>query len=140
MFIAEGHFHHVGVFAYSNEEESKAFNLEGQISEDEKQDRLERLMLAQQGVVEGRNSELLGNSERVLIERVSEQPEALLEGRAAWQAPEVDSNCLISRIKGPNDVMIPDSDLSSFLGQFLTVRHMSTSGYDLVSEIVVDTA
>ena len=137
-FIAEGHFCHVGVFTYSNEEESKAFNLDGQVADDEKQERLERLMMAQQGVVEARNRSLIGSYQQVLIERVSDEPGVLLEGRAEWQAPEVDSNCLISRIiqnENFENSALPEIDLSRYVGRFVSVKHFDQSGYDLLSEL-----
>lgn len=136
QFISEGHFSHVGVFAYSNEEESKAYGLDGQVGEEEKQERLERLMLAQQGVVEARNQALLGRTEKILIERVSDQRGVLLEGRAAWQAPEVDSNCLISRINDDLSTGPAEVDLRRCLGRFAEVKHVAISGYDLTSEII----
>ncbi len=51
-FIREGHFACVGVFTYSPEEGTSAFKLEGGVGETEKEERRNRIMLAQQRVVE----------------------------------------------------------------------------------------
>jgi ribosomal protein S12 methylthiotransferase len=127
-FVAEGHFESVGVFTYSPEQGTEAFEMGDQISEKEKRIRRDRIMLAQQKVRIERNAEYIGQEIDVLVEGPHEETEMLLSGRIASQAPEVDGCILI------NDIV---EDLGTVAaGHFGRVKITEVSGYDLVGTLV----
>ena len=67
-FIAEMKFERLGVFAYSREEDTPAYDLDGQIEEEEKQRRQEVLMLVQSEISQAQNESRIGDTVRVLVE------------------------------------------------------------------------
>ncbi len=87
-FVDEGFFDYVGVFAYSQEEGTKAAELPGQIDENEKNDRAQRLRDLADAVCIPHVAARCGQSMEVLVEGVEEDGQ--LFGRAQCQAPEVD--------------------------------------------------
>lgn len=94
-FVEEGNFDYVGVFPYSREEGTRAFNLPNQIDEDEKRDRAQRLRDIADAVCSQRINRRIGRQMDVLIEGVEEDGQ--LFGRAMCQAPEVDGVVYVSR-------------------------------------------
>lgn len=87
-FVEEGLFDYVGVFPYSREEGTRAYDLPGQIDEDEKRDRAQRLRDLADAVCCPRIAARIGREVDVLVEGVEEDGQ--LFGRAMCQAPEVD--------------------------------------------------
>ncbi len=67
-FIEEMKFERLGVFAYSREEDTPAYDLDGQVEEEEKQRRQEILMLVQSEVSQEQNESRIGSTVRVLVE------------------------------------------------------------------------
>ena len=114
---------HVGVFAYSNEEGSAAASLPDHCSEEEKEERLHRLMGLQAGISLAKNQELVGTINQVLVEGVSSETDLLLEGRLRSQAPEIDGCVYINA--GQCEV-----------GDIVALRITEAQPYDLVGEIV----
>jgi ribosomal protein S12 methylthiotransferase len=127
-FVAEGHFESVGVFTYSPEQGTDAFEMGDQISEKEKRIRRDRIMLAQQKVRIERNAEYIGSEMDVLVEGPHEETDMLLSGRIASQAPEVDGCILI------NDIVEGLGEVVG--GYFGRVKITEVSGYDLVGTLV----
>ena len=82
-FVSEGLFHYVGVFPYSREEGTTAFDLPNQIDEDEK------------AACGPRIAERIGKGAIVLVEGTEEDGQRF--GRAQCQAPEVDGVTYVSR-------------------------------------------
>ena len=127
-FIREGDFESVGVFTFSPEEGTAAFEMGDNVSEEEKETRRERIMIAQQQVRMDRNSEYVGQELAILVEGTHEDTDLLLVGRAVFQAPEVDGSILI------NDVSGELKDISA--GHIGLVEVTEVSGYDLVGKLV----
>lgn len=94
-FIAEAEFDHLGVFAYSREENTKSFLLGDQLPEDVKTRRRDELMAVQQEISARRLQSRVGEVVPVLIEEPSEESEFLIQGRHQGQAPEIDGYVLI---------------------------------------------
>ncbi len=67
-FIEEMKFERLGVFAYSREEDTPAYDLDGQVEEEEKQRRQEILMLVQSEISQEQNEGRIGSTVRVLVE------------------------------------------------------------------------
>lgn len=94
-FVEEIGFDHLGVFAYSHEENTASYKLPDQLDEDTKQRRRNDLLETQQKISNQRLNAAIGNTVPVLIEGVSEESEFLIQGRHAGQAPDIDGHVLI---------------------------------------------
>lgn len=127
-FVGEGHFESVGVFTYSPEQGTNAFEMPDQISEKEKRIRRDRVMLAQQKVRIERNADYIGKELEVLVEGPHEETEMLLCGRISVQAPEVDGCILI------NDIVEEVGEVAA--GHLGRVVITEVSGYDLVGTLI----
>ncbi|HMG32426.1 MAG TPA: 30S ribosomal protein S12 methylthiotransferase RimO [Blastocatellia bacterium] len=120
-------FDRLGVFTYSDEENSAGFQLDGKIDQPMMK-RRERLLMQQQARLSKRkNRELVGNRFKVLLEGKSKQTDLLLEGRMQTQAPEIDGSVLI------NDVA---DGLSVQPGDFVDVEITEAHDYDLIGRAV----
>lgn len=122
--VAEGHFASVGVFAYSAEEGTPAFQLKDQVPERLKEERRNRIMEAQRKVVEAQNAERIGNIYPVLIDGPHEDSDLLLTGRTSFQAPEVDGIVIINDAQCDPTALVP--------GSIWPVEITEIAGYDLV--------
>ena len=88
-FVEDAGFDCVGVFPYSREEGTRAFDLPGQVDEDgRKADRAQRLRDVADAVCAPRVAERIGRTLDVLVE--GREEDGQLFGRAMCQAPEVD--------------------------------------------------
>ena len=87
-FVEESPFSYIGVFAYSREEGTAAFNLPGQVDEDEKAQRAQTLRDIADAVCTARVAQRVGAAAEVLVEGVEEDGQVY--GRTKAQAPEVD--------------------------------------------------
>lgn len=121
-FMEEGALDHVGIFAYANEEGCAAAALPDHCRPATKKARRDRLMKLQADISLARNRRWVGQEVEVLVEGVSSESELLLEGRAWFQAPEIDG-C----------VYITDGQCRP--GELVKVRISDAHPYDLVGEI-----
>ena len=87
-FVEESEFDYIGVFPYSREEGTRAFDLPEQVEDDEKLHRAQRLRDIADAVCSARIAARVGKSMDILIEGYEEDGQ--LFGRAQCQAPEVD--------------------------------------------------
>ena len=87
-FVEDADLDYIGVFAYSREEGTRAYSLDGQIDEDEKLARTQRLRDLADDVCAPRIAARLGQEMDVLVCGVEEDGQ--LFGRAMCQAPDVD--------------------------------------------------
>lgn len=94
-FVREAEFDHLGVFAYSLEENTASYSLPGQLDEETKQARREELLLLQQEISQKRLKQRVGQKVPVLVEEISEESEFLWRARHAGQAPDIDGHVLI---------------------------------------------
>jgi ribosomal protein S12 methylthiotransferase len=108
-FLREIEFDKVGVFTYSPEPGTPAYDLPDPVPEAVKEERYHRLMSLQQGISLARNQEQVGRRLRVLVEGQGEveyegveggdaaagQPEIISVGRSYRDAPEIDGLVLI---------------------------------------------
>ncbi|MFA7534676.1 MAG: 30S ribosomal protein S12 methylthiotransferase RimO [Desulfuromonadales bacterium] len=124
-FVNEGHFERLGVFRYSREEGTVAADLPEQIAERVKKSRYGKLMKAQARISFRKNRALVGRTEPVLVEGLSEETDLLLRGRSIRQAPDVDGQVYITA--GQANV-----------GDIVPLKITDSSEYDLIGEIVED--
>ena len=121
-YILEGHFAHVGVFGYSHEPEAASASLPGRLEEEVITERRERLLKAQESVVDRHLQSYLGKRMKVLLEGPHPETDLLLAGRSEWQGPDVDGLVIIN--DGPEG-LVP--------GQFIDVEVTDYKGCDLVA-------
>ena len=88
-FLKEERFEHAGVFPYSREEGTPAYDLPDQIDEQVKQDRADILMREQLHINEQQNEQKIGSTILVLCEDFDPVSEAHY-GRSAADAPDID--------------------------------------------------
>jgi len=125
-FVEEARFDHVGVFLYSDEEGTGAYEL-GEKVPRATAIRRRRVLLERQARIAGeRLSRYRGRRVPVLLEGLSAESDFLLEGRIEGQAPEIDGRVLI------NDSMEDNPTPGAF---FLTEIN-DVLGYDLLGRIV----
>lgn len=93
-FLEEFKFDYVGVFKYSREEDTEAFDLPNQVDEEIKERRYAELVNLQSEIAERKNREFIGKEIEVMIDGVSSESEFMLEGRTQGQALEIDGKVL----------------------------------------------
>jgi len=120
-FVRQMRFERLGVFTYSPEEGTAAFDLGDPVPQDEKERRLDRIMEIQRGIAGEISAAAVGSTLRVLVDR--EEDEHLV-ARTEWDAPEID-----------NDVLLP-RDVGVKPGGFVNVRVVDAEDFDLYGEIV----
>lgn len=103
-FIKTQKFDHVGVFIYSDEEGTLAFNLDNKVKYKEKQLRKKILLQTQQEILKEKNKKLIGKVLPMIIEGSIPEKNRIW-GRTYRDAPEVDG---LSYSKGnflPGDIV-----------------------------------
>ncbi|GAB7028165.1 30S ribosomal protein S12 methylthiotransferase RimO [Geotalea toluenoxydans] len=123
QFVEETRFDRMGVFCYSREEGTPAFEMAEQVSERIKRERYKKLMRTQARVSFKHNRSLVDKEEMVLIEGYSEETELLLKGRSSRQAPDIDGQVYITAGNAQ-------------VGEIVRLRITDSSDYDLIGEIV----
>ena len=121
-WVREQRFDRLGVFAYSHEENTHAFNLEDDVPAEVKQQRVDEIMAIQMDISRELNEQKVGNEYRVLIDR---KEGAHFVGRTEFDSPDVD-----------NEVLIPAEDIYLKIGDFCTVKVVEAHDYDLIGEVL----
>ncbi|MDP6712044.1 MAG: 30S ribosomal protein S12 methylthiotransferase RimO [Nitrospinaceae bacterium] len=122
-FVRETEFDHLGVFAYSHEEGTTAYDYEDLVPAEIAVARRDELMSLQQEICRKKNEERVGEVLPVLIEGSDPEEEYLVTGRLATQAPEIDGQ-----------VIIEESEVES--GQIVPMLITASTDYDLVARRV----
>ena len=99
LFVEHAKFDRLGVFAYSREEGTRAYDFKQQVSQKIKRERMDALMAIQAGVSRGNLRCRVGSSEEVLIEGAAKKPFNYV-GRTRRDAPEVDGNFYVKSSRG----------------------------------------
>jgi ribosomal protein S12 methylthiotransferase len=121
-FIKEMKFERLGVFSYSREEDTPAFDLAEQIPEKIAERRKEEIMTLQQTISEGFLVSLIGKKIKVIIDRIGEEGEFPFEGRSYFDAPEIDGTVFIE-------------EGNAEIGKIVMVEITDSWEYDLVGRI-----
>jgi ribosomal protein S12 methylthiotransferase len=122
-FVKEMRFERVGVFQYSHEENTSAFEFTDDIPAEIKEERANKLMELQREISAELNQEKIGKEMKVLIDR---KESGYFIGRSEFDSPEVDNEVLIEA-KGNTYVRI---------GDFAHVRIFDSTEYDLYGEVI----
>ena len=121
-FIKEMRFERAGVFAYSAEEGTPAYELEDDVPEDVKKARVDKFMDVQQDISMEINQKRLDKTEKVLIDRTEG---GYYVGRTQYDSPEVDDEVLIS---------MKDNDLQ--IGSFVNVKINQADYFDCYGDVI----
>ena len=122
-FIKEVKFERLGLFMYSREKQTPAYNFPNQVPQRIKEQRYNAIMSSQQDIASQVNKKWLGQILKVLIEEKEEN--GLYIGRSQYDAPEVDG------------VVFVKSHKKLAEGSFVDVKITDTLEYDLVAEAIV---
>lgn len=101
-FIDDARFERLGCFAYSREEETPAYDMDGQLSEDEKAHRAEIVMEQQDSIFAAVQESYIGTVQRCVVEDYDPYTDSYT-GRTWMDAPEIDS---IIYLTSPYEVAI----------------------------------
>ncbi len=89
-FAERVRFERLGVFKYSDEEGTAAYELDGKLPYKTKRTRFDKLMRRQRKIHEENNRALIGTLHEAVVEGSSEEHEWVKKGRLWSQAPEID--------------------------------------------------
>ncbi len=103
-FIREFELDRVGVFAFSEEEGTPSFEMDGKLPEDVKEERRDRIMELQADISRKLNEKKIGSTFDVIIDEVLE--EGLYSGRTRYDAPEIDCEVTFRAKEGYEPGMI----------------------------------
>lgn len=123
-FVKQTRFDRVGVFTYSQEEDTPAAILEHQIPEEVKAERYHRLMELQTEISQELNHELVGKRFLVLVEGNAEDQPDIIFGRTERDAPDIDGKVYMTKREGIK------------AGDMVVVEITEGYAYDLSGEIV----
>jgi ribosomal protein S12 methylthiotransferase len=127
QFVRNCRFDNVGVFTYSDEEGTPAFDLPNKVEPKIAKRRRNILMKEQAKISRQINKAKVGQTFPVLFEGLSQESDLLFQGRLQGQAQEIDGYILI------NDM---PQDLQPEIGAVYNVKITQAHEYDLVGEIV----
>lgn len=122
QFVEEQRFERLGVFKYSHEENTRAFEYEDDIPEQVKEDRAQLIMEIQRGITFEKNQKLVGTDQRVLIDTYES---GNFVGRTYRDSYEVD-----------NQVKIPADKHYLRMGDFANVKIVDATDFDLIGEVI----
>ena len=120
-WVKEMKFERLGCFKYSHEENTHAYNLVDDVTEIEKQRRLEKIMSIQKEISRELNQKKIGNEIKCLIDRFES---GYYIGRSEYDSPDVDNN-----------ILIKSDNIHLRIGEFYNVIIDHASDYDLFGSI-----
>jgi ribosomal protein S12 methylthiotransferase len=127
QFVKNVEFDRVGVFTYSDEEGTPAFELPNKVDPKIAKQRRDRLMKEQSRISLRRHKAMVGQRVRVMFEGEANESELLWQGRLETQAPDIDGCVLINDAP---EGFVPIS------GELVNVLITEAQQYDLVGRIV----
>lgn len=120
-FLREHRFDRVGIFSYSHEENTSAYDLEDNISAEVKAERAQEIMEVQQEISYEKNQEKVGKIFKVLIDK---KEAGRYLGRTEFDSVEVDNEVVVHSSKKLQP------------GDFVQVKITKAYDYDLEGEVV----
>jgi ribosomal protein S12 methylthiotransferase len=121
QFLTDTRLDRVGIFTYSHEENTTAYELEDTLSSEEKEARAQEIMEVQQEISYEINQEKIGNTYKVLIDK---KEAGRYLARTEFDSVEVDNEVVIHSKKP-----LP-------IGDFVTVKITKAFDYDLEGEVI----
>ena len=126
-FVNEAKFEHLGVFPYSREEGTVAYDMDGQIDEQIKQDRADIIMRDQLEINTANNEKMVGKVITVLCEDYDPVGQVHF-GRSAADAPEIDGKVYFR------------AERKIAPGSFVKVKVREVLDYDLMGRAILENA
>jgi ribosomal protein S12 methylthiotransferase len=126
-FVRNCRFDNVGVFTYSDEEGTPAYDLPNKVDPKTAMQRRNRLMKEQAKISKQLNKAKIGETYEVMFEGLSQESDLLFQGRLQGQTQEIDGYILI------NDM---PEDLEPQIGGIYNVRITEAHEYDLIGRLV----
>ena len=120
QFVENQRFDRLGVFQYSHEENTSAYDLEDDVPEAVKESRAAELMAIQQPISLEINESKIGQRLKVLVDRKEGD---YFYGRTEFDSPEVD-----------NEVLIDATKYFVRIGDFVHLEIIDASDYDLIGK------
>ena len=120
-FVNEIEFDRLGVFTFSPQEGTPAFDMDNQVDEDVKTRRGEIIMQDQYSIMEEKNNEKIGKIYKVVVEDYDGYSDSYT-GRTYMDAPEIDG---LVKFTSQKDLEI---------GDFVNVEIFDIEDYDLIGE------
>ena len=124
QFVSDYKFDRLGVFTYSHEEGTAAYELDDHVPTMVKAKREEEIMEIQYDISLQRNQQFVGKELKVMIDRLEG---GNYIGRTEFDSPEVDNN-----------VLIPIEQKYLRIGDFVKVRINQAEAYDLIGTAIID--
>ena len=124
-FINWARFDRLGAFPYSQEDGTPAARLPGQLPEEIKVERAEKILKAQEAISLSLQEEKLGKILEVLVEGYDEES-LMYFGRSSGDAPEVDNTVYFA------------SEEEHFAGDFVRVEILNAETYELHGRSVLE--
>ena len=122
-FVRDARFERMGAFAYSEEAGTWGEqNLDDNIPQEVKQERLDRLMALQQKISDAHNRSMIGKEVKVLVEEFTE--DGRYAGRTQWDSPDVDCQVIF------------ESEEPVEPGEFVRVKITDSDEFDLFGTII----
>lgn len=121
-FVNEIEFDRLGVFTFSPQEGTPAFDMEDQVDDDIKTRRGEVIIQDQYSIMEEKNNEKIGKTYKVVVEEYDGYSDSYT-GRTYMDAPEIDGLVKFTSHK--------DLDI----GDFVDVEIFDVEDYDLIGEV-----
>jgi ribosomal protein S12 methylthiotransferase len=126
-FVRNCEFDNVGVFTYSDEEGTPAYDLPNKVDAKTMKRRRATLMKEQAKISRKKNKAKVGKTYKVLFEGLSQESDLLFQGRLEGQAQEIDGYILI------NDM---PENFDPKIGEIYNVKISEAHNYDLIGAIV----
>lgn len=120
-FLEQYRFDRVGIFTYSHEENTSAFDLKDDIAQEEKERRAQDIMETQQEISYEKNQEKIGKTFKVIIDK---KEAGRYIGRTEFDSVEVDNEVIIH------------SDKKLTVGKFVNIKIIKAYDYDIEGEVV----
>jgi len=121
-FVRDTKFDHVGVFTYSHEEGTRAFDLTDDVPAADKQARRDKVMRLQKSIVAARQRARVEQTVRVMVDGPSPDSDLVMTGRLEGQAPDIDA--LVYFDQCDPSTLVP--------GTIVEAAITGARGYDLV--------
>ncbi len=119
-YVRDMEFDRLGVFTYSHEENTSAYEMEDDVPDDVKAQRSNQLMEIQEEISFAKNLAKIGQVFKVLIDRKEGE---YFVGRTEYDSPEVD-----------NEVLIEAAKHFVRVGDFVNIKVINAEAYDLYGE------
>jgi ribosomal protein S12 methylthiotransferase len=121
-FLEQQRFDRVGIFTYSHEENTSAYELVDNISADEKERRAQEIMEVQQEISYEKNQDFIGRTLKVLVDK---KESGRFLGRTEYDSVDVDNEVIIK------------SDKPIKIGEFVNVKIEKAYDFDLEGTVVI---